>query len=81
MAAVRFEWRDGTMSYDNKTFMRMGRFVAHRYARRRGRRRVCIRCGTKRRRTSSGWEWRSTGFASSWSSSNPPCALNPRRQP
>jgi hypothetical protein len=51
----------------------------HRYRRRRGCHDKCIRCGTKRRMTSSGWEWRHPVFQTrsvnnGWTANNPVCA-------
>lgn len=45
------------MSYDDKSFMSRGFRVRHKYKRRAGCHSVCERCGVKRRKTSSGWEY------------------------
>ena len=71
------------MSYDDKSFMSQGFRVRHKYKRRRGCHGVCERCGIKRRKTSSGWEYfdpaRQPTYVDGskhppyWTSSNPPC--------
>lgn len=53
-------------------------YVQHRYRRGHKGYRKCIRCGVKRRRTSSGWEYASPDIttvsgALPWTSENPPC--------
>ena len=65
------------MSYNDREFMRRGYRVRHKYGpRRRGRIAKCVRCGVKRRKTSSGWEYLlplQLGWPRRWGSSNPPC--------
>lgn len=56
--------------------MRLGLFVMHKYGRHRhGRIDTCERCGTKRRKTTSGWQWKSPGRA--WTATNPVCTSKP----
>jgi hypothetical protein len=66
------------MSYDDKSFMARGFRVRHKYKRRRKCHGVCERCGVKRRRVSSGWEYQLPQTYLSptikpWMMHNPPC--------
>lgn len=70
------------MSWNDKFFMKCGLRVRHLYKRKRGCHPVCVRCGIKRRRTTSGWEYLMhgareiqmvSGGRGGWVSINPPC--------
>lgn len=71
------------MSWNDRYFMERGLRVRHKYKRCRGCHAVCIHCGVKRRRTTSGWEYISpgareivmvSGGRGGWMAINPPCA-------
>jgi hypothetical protein len=78
------------MSYDDKSLMQQGFRVRHKYKRRPHCHSVCERCGVKRRKTSSGWEYFDParqpqpidGSKSKphWTSSNPPCVKRESEQ-
>lgn len=60
------------MRWWDAMFMAQGRYVRHAYGKpRAGRSSCCARCGVRRRRRSSGWEYAEPGKA--WTMSNPPC--------
>jgi hypothetical protein len=67
------------VSYADKEFMLRGLRVRHSYGRVRGNTKTCVRCGTKRRRVSSGWEYQLVKGRPFWSGNNPPCS--PRVKP
>lgn len=68
------------MSSNDKFWMQRGYRVRHAYRHRRGCHSVCVRCGVKRRKVSSGWEYaalrlRTVSGRPGWSSENPPCVV------
>jgi hypothetical protein len=59
---------------------RLGLYVVHKYGHKHPKRyQVCMRCGVKRRKTTSGWQWKP--LDREWTANNPACALRDRSAP